>query len=114
MAPIIFQGRKFTLHGDRNKFKPIGLEHKLGIHGSPTCVMEFDGATGWLVGEENRGLACMFVRRMMIDMKTRLMGARAIAMATAASADIAIASDDAEIAKQAHARDALLAKPCER
>ena len=125
--------------GERNDFYPIGLEHKLGIHGSPTCVMEFNGATGWLVGEVNRGLACMFtmmnearlfvgvqgvaigerayqaavayanervqgtppgqepgapivhhpdVRRMLIDMKSRLMGARAIAMATAAADDL--------------------------
>lgn len=147
------------LLGNRNNFKPIGLEHKLGIHGSPTCVMEFDGAKGWLVGEVNRGLACMFtmmnearlfvgvqgvaigerayqaalqysqdrvqgkpidkeggdpiighpdVRRMLIDMKTRLMGARAVAMATAAATDIATASDDVELAKAAHKRDALL------
>ncbi len=125
--------------GERNDFYPIGLEHKLGIHGSPTCVMEFNKAKGWLVGDVNRGLACMFtmmnearlfvgvqgvaigerayqaalqyahdrvqgtppgqekgapivhhpdVRRMLIDMKSRLMGARAIAMATAAAADM--------------------------
>ena len=124
---------------DRNQFKPIGLEHKLGIHGSPTCVMEFNGATGFLVGEENRGLACMFtmmnearlfvgvqgvaigerayqaalqyahdrvqgvppnqepgapivdhpdVRRMLIDMKAKLMGARTVAFAAAEAADM--------------------------
>lgn len=46
--------------GGRNGVKAIGLEHKMGIHGSPTCTMEYDGATGWLVGEENKGMACMF------------------------------------------------------
>ncbi len=46
--------------GERNGMRCIGLEEKLGIHASPTCVMEFDGATGWLVGEPNKGLACMF------------------------------------------------------
>ena len=46
--------------GQRNRVKCIGLEEKLGIHASPTCVMEFDGATAWLVGEANRGLAAMF------------------------------------------------------
>ena len=46
--------------GARNGVQCIGLEKKIGIHASPTCVMEYDGATGWLVGEENRGLACMF------------------------------------------------------
>jgi len=125
--------------GDRNNFKPIGLEHKLGIHGSPTCVMEFMNATGYLVGEVNRGLSCMFtmmnearlfvgvqgvaigerayqaaldyaqervqgvppgqepgaaiidhpdVRRMLIDMKAKLMGARTICFATAEASDL--------------------------
>ena len=37
------------------------LEDKMGIHASPTCVMNYDGATGWLVAEENRGLNAMFV-----------------------------------------------------
>ena len=46
--------------GERNSFKCIGLEHKMGIHASPTCVMEYSGAKGWLVGEENKGLAAMF------------------------------------------------------
>ena len=46
--------------GDRNGVKCIGLEKKIGIHASPTCVMEYEGAAGWLVGEENKGLACMF------------------------------------------------------
>ncbi len=36
------------------------LEEKMGIHGNATCVMNYDGATGWLIGEENRGLAAMF------------------------------------------------------
>ena len=49
--------------GARNDVACIGLEEKLGIHASPTCVMAFgenDGAIGWLVGAENRGMACMF------------------------------------------------------
>jgi len=46
--------------GATNSLKCIGLEKKLGIHASPTCVMEYDGARGWLIGEENKGLACMF------------------------------------------------------
>jgi alkylation response protein AidB-like acyl-CoA dehydrogenase len=47
----------------RNDLRCAGIEHKLGIHGSPTCTMTFgdgDGATAFLVGEENKGLACMF------------------------------------------------------
>ena len=46
--------------GVANTLKPISLEHKLGLHGSPTCVMQFDGATGWMVGPEHGGMACMF------------------------------------------------------
>ena len=49
--------------GRRNDVHCASIEHKLGIHGSPTCVMVFgdkDGAIGYLVGQENRGLACMF------------------------------------------------------
>jgi acyl-CoA dehydrogenase len=49
--------------GRRNDVHPVSVEHKLGIHASPTCVMSFGdegGAVGYLVGEPNRGLACMF------------------------------------------------------
>ncbi len=46
--------------GERNGVRPVSVEHKLGIHGSPTCVMAFDKATGYLVGELNNGLAAMF------------------------------------------------------
>ena len=49
--------------GARNDLRPVGLEHKLGIHASPTCVMAYgenEGALGYLVGEENRGIEYMF------------------------------------------------------
>jgi 3-(methylthio)propanoyl-CoA dehydrogenase len=47
--------------GKRNGAKCASIEHKLGIHASPTAVMVFDNAEGYLVGEENKGLAYMFV-----------------------------------------------------
>ncbi len=47
--------------GERNALRCGSIEHKMGIHGSVTCVMNFDGAQGWLVGEANRGLQAMFV-----------------------------------------------------
>jgi len=47
--------------GERNALAAIGLEHKMGIHGSPTCTMEYDGAKAWLVGEEFAGMAGMFI-----------------------------------------------------
>ena len=46
--------------GKANSLKVVSLEHKLGLHGSPTCVMQYDGATGWLVGPEHGGMAAMF------------------------------------------------------
>ena len=46
--------------GENNNVNCISIEEKLGIHASPTCVMEYDGSTGYLVGEENRGLTYMF------------------------------------------------------
>ncbi|ACA16828.1 acyl-CoA dehydrogenase domain protein [Methylobacterium sp. 4-46] len=59
----LFLVPKVLPDGRRNDLRCAGLEHKLGIHGSPTCTMvygEGEGAVGWLVGEANRGLACMF------------------------------------------------------
>jgi alkylation response protein AidB-like acyl-CoA dehydrogenase len=47
--------------GERNGVSCGSIEHKMGIHGNSTCVMNYDGAKGWLVGQENRGLNAMFV-----------------------------------------------------
>jgi 3-(methylthio)propanoyl-CoA dehydrogenase len=46
--------------GDRNDIRTLSLEHKLGIHASPTCVLAYDDAVGWRIGDENRGLEYMF------------------------------------------------------
>ena len=55
LAPkILPQGQANTVHCDR-------IEEKMGLHGSPTCVMRFDQATAWIIGEPNRGLNAMFV-----------------------------------------------------
>jgi acyl-CoA dehydrogenase len=51
--------------GDPNGVTCGSIEHKMGIHGNSTCVLNYDGARGWLVGEANRGLPAMFV--MMND-----------------------------------------------
>ncbi|MDG1824734.1 MAG: acyl-CoA dehydrogenase [Henriciella sp.] len=59
IVPKIMVGDDGSL-GEQNGVKCIGLEQKVGIHASPTCVMEYTQATGWLIGEENKGLACMF------------------------------------------------------
>jgi alkylation response protein AidB-like acyl-CoA dehydrogenase len=47
--------------GERNAVSCGSIEHKMGIHANSTCVMNYDGATGWLVGEEMKGLAAMFI-----------------------------------------------------
>ncbi|SNR34490.1 acyl-CoA dehydrogenase [Puniceibacterium sediminis] len=46
--------------GKANDLRVVSLEHKMGLHGSPTAVMEYSGATGWLVGPEHGGMKCMF------------------------------------------------------
>lgn len=46
--------------GERNSLRVVSLEHKMGLHGSPTAVMEYDNAKGWLVGPEHGGMAAMF------------------------------------------------------
>ncbi|MDZ4382140.1 MAG: acyl-CoA dehydrogenase [Parvibaculum sp.] len=72
------------LLGARNDAYCIGLEEKLGIHGSPTCVMSYGengGAIGTLIGEENRGLACMFT---MMNNARLLVGTQGVAIAEAA------------------------------
>lgn len=61
----LFVCPKFLVNADgtlgaRNGFSCGSIEHKMGIHASPTCVMNYDGATGWLVGQPHRGLPAMF------------------------------------------------------
>ena len=59
IVPKILVNDDNTL-GEKNNVNCISIEEKLGIHGSPTCVMEYKSSTGFLVGEENRGLNYMF------------------------------------------------------
>ena len=59
----LFLVPKLLPDGRRNDVRCVSIEHKLGIHASPTCVMAYGdegGATGWLIGEENKGMAAMF------------------------------------------------------
>jgi acyl-CoA dehydrogenase len=81
--------------GARNDLFCASVEHKLGIHGSPTCTMIYGdgrfgdepGAVGWLIGEENRGLQCMFTMmnnaRLMIGVQGVGQAERALQQATA-------------------------------
>ncbi|MFV0277356.1 MAG: acyl-CoA dehydrogenase [Parahaliea sp.] len=63
--------------GARNDVYPVSVEHKLGIHGSPTCVMAFgdgEGAIGYLLGQENHGLAAMFTMMNEARLKVGIQG----------------------------------------
>ena len=67
--------------GERNAVRCVGLEHKLGIHGSPTCVMAFEGATGELIGDANGGLTAMFT---MMNAARLAVGFEGVGLADAA------------------------------
>src|SRR5438128_4804540 len=63
--------------GSRNDIRTLSLEHKLGIHASPTCVLAYGedgGAIGWRIGEENRGLECMFTMMSAARLNVGLQG----------------------------------------
>ena len=64
--------------GARNGVSCGSIEHKMGIHGNSTCVMNYDGATGWLVGEENKGLNAMFMMMNEARLGVAHPGARAV------------------------------------
>lgn len=70
----LFLVPKLMPDGSRNTLRCDGLEKKMGIKGSATCVMGFDGATGWLVGEAHRGLAAMFVMMNAARLHVALQG----------------------------------------
>jgi alkylation response protein AidB-like acyl-CoA dehydrogenase len=71
--------------GERNDVRAHSVEHKLGIHGSPTCTMVYGdrgGATGFLIGEEHRGMACMFT---MMNQARLAVGLQGVAIAERAT-----------------------------
>jgi alkylation response protein AidB-like acyl-CoA dehydrogenase len=68
--------------GSRNAWAVSSLEHKLGIHGSATCAVNYDGAIGWIVGEPHRGLAAMFLMMNSARLHVGLQGLGHQEMAT--------------------------------
>jgi alkylation response protein AidB-like acyl-CoA dehydrogenase len=60
--------------GERNDVETVSIEHKLGIHASPTCVLAFNGATGYLIGEENHGMRYMFTMMNQARLEVGLEG----------------------------------------
>ena len=77
--------------GERNAIRCIGLENKVGIHASPTCVMELDGAVGELVGEEHQGMPQMFTMmnkaRLLVGLEGLAIAERAYQQAAAFAAE---------------------------
>ena len=67
--------------GERNALSCGKIEEKMGIHGNATCVMNYDGATGWLVGEPHKGLRAMFT---MMNEARLSVGVQGLAQAAAA------------------------------
>ena len=78
-------------HTVRNEVETVSLEHKLGIHASPTCVLSFEDATGYLVGEENRGMSYMFTMmnqaRLEVGLEGLAVAERAYQLASAWAKD---------------------------
>lgn len=72
---------KFLEDGTRNPAFVGGTDHKMGIHASPTCVLNLEGAKGWLVGEPHRGMKTMFV---MMNAARLQVGAEGVALGEAA------------------------------
>jgi alkylation response protein AidB-like acyl-CoA dehydrogenase len=73
---------KLLPDGTRNTWAVESLEHKMGIHGSATCALRYEAATGWLVGEPNRGLAAMFLMMNSARLHVGLQGLGHQEMAT--------------------------------
>ncbi len=90
LCPKFLVGEDGSL-GAANAVKPVGIEHKLGIHASPTCIMAFEGAAAELVGVENQGLAQMFT---MMNAARLQVGVEGVAIAERAyQAALAYAQD---------------------
>jgi alkylation response protein AidB-like acyl-CoA dehydrogenase len=70
----LFLVPKVLANGARNAVFCERIEEKMGLHGSPTCVLRFDGATGWLIGEAGRGLNAMFVMMNAARLHVALQG----------------------------------------
>jgi alkylation response protein AidB-like acyl-CoA dehydrogenase len=111
LIPKFFVGDDGTL-GARNDARCHSVEHKLGIHGSPTCTMVYgdkDGAVGWLIGEENRGLNCMFT---MMNNARLAVGLQGVAIAERATQQaFAYAQDRRQGRAGASASSPIIAHP---
>jgi len=88
ICPKFIPGQDGT-PGARNGFKCVGLEEKMGIHGNATCFMSYEGATGYLLGEETKGLRLMFVMMNEARLGVAVQGLAQAEAAYQAAADFA-------------------------
>jgi alkylation response protein AidB-like acyl-CoA dehydrogenase len=85
----LFAVPKFTADGSRNGVACVSVEHKLGIHASPTCVMSFEGAVGEMVGLPHRGLPAMFAMMNAARLGVAMQGVAVAERAFRRAADFA-------------------------
>ena len=109
----LFLANKFEVRDDgslgpRNSFRPISIEHKLGIHGSPTCVMSYEDARAELVGELGQGLAHMFV---MMNAARLQVGVQGVAIAERAFQQALAFSQERVQGRPALGGDAIFGHP---
>jgi alkylation response protein AidB-like acyl-CoA dehydrogenase len=86
----LFLVPKVLMNGERNGVQCQGIEHKLGIHGSATCHMQFESAQGWLIGEPHSGLRAMFVMMNAARLHVGVQGLAHMESAWQASLDYAL------------------------
>ena len=98
----LFAVPKFRPDGARNEVSCISIEHKLGIHASPTCVMQFDGALGEMVGPPHRGLPSMFAMMNAARLGVAIQGVASAERAFRRAADFAVLREQGGAAIVAH------------
>jgi alkylation response protein AidB-like acyl-CoA dehydrogenase len=107
----LFLVPKLLPDGSRNAATCGAIEHKMGVHGSATCVMNFDGATGWLIGEPNAGLAAMFIMMNAARLSCGNQGLAQAELAYQNAAAYVIDRKQGRAAGSSAAADALIAQP---
>lgn len=107
----LFLVPKVLAGGSRNAVSCGAIEHKMGVHGSATCAMNFDGATGWLIGGENEGLAAMFIMMNAARLSCGNQGLAQAELAYQNAADYALERRQGRASGSKSAADPLIVHP---
>src|SRR5690606_28080612 len=107
----LFLVPKVLADGSRNAVSCGAIEHKMGVHGSATCAMNFDGATGWLIGGENEGLAAMFIMMNAARLSCGNQGLAQAELAYQNAADYALERRQGRASGSKSAADPLIGHP---